>query len=754
MSSDTAWRRAHEREYDGVHRKEHNQEYGERQLKGDRLYTARQFDSPYSTSDASGEPKARSQTSRLTRSHEGQHLVPYPGRYQPTEVATQMAASQLPRWPPRGFFRHSDLSPKEADDIIRQGTLDFHGYYHSIPHASYGHYYFYSAARGLHDDDTDCAHQSDTFRDISLPLMGPSTSTKPWETLEQPSMAFCFGTGPGTVTLNHWVACSGSTHAVVKVGSESRPRRVGFLGIIDRLRRLEDGLEENDPNLLYRNLYGNLLHDPDKYKHPHLGMEKQIADLITVLSRSDWIDFSRQENQVVAKFFTSKDQDRYRLFFHQLLLSVELFHRIHSNDHSTWAKKRLLPQLPPKIAWDLAVAQRWIENMGIEKPKAKPQQVSINFIFHNKKRQLFLTAVQLRWPNMTEIEYILEERDRSERPLEDRSADAMSWFTGVVLPGKTMPWILMNTLIDCDRDTGKALSSLSHMQPNTGFQYRANTYWSWECIVGKVLGAASGVNQIAGWIGPCRFTPDLKRIEVVRVNQKPGRLRLSPKDVANMCERSDPIGPEDSAYPIRDYELVTPDTEDISDAIRMEKLNFTPISRHRGEGRGQDIGPVTFDAAITFAIAGRSWPLRLTYDVMFVTAYPCHEGPHVLFCEYAYRAVKIEDVVDIRNWGYSEIIGGSSVSDDELEDTQKVTLYRNTVKEVLVIEALGVADNEVFARAWCSHWGVSAITANINKTCMACSIREAYAGCLNVVILTDGRKDEEVEEIERRTDRD
>src|SRR3954453_10084223 len=104
-------------------------------------------------------------------------------------------------------------------------------------------------------------------------------------------------------------------------------------------------------------------------------MEKQISDLITVLSRSDWIDFSRKENQVVAKFFTCKDQDRYCLFFHQLLLSVELFLRIHSKDHSAWAKKRLLLQLPPKIAWDLAVAQRWIENMGIEKPKARSQQV-------------------------------------------------------------------------------------------------------------------------------------------------------------------------------------------------------------------------------------------------------------------------------------------------------------------------------------------------------------------------------------------
>jgi hypothetical protein len=57
---------------------------------------------------------------------------------------------------------------------------------------------------------------------------------------------------------------------------------------------------------------------------------------------------------------------------------------------------------------------------------------------------------------------------------------------------------------------------------------------------------------------------------------------------------------------------------------------------------------------------------------------------------------------------------------------------------VLAIEALGVSDNEVFARAWCAHHGHSAIIANIKETCMSCAIREAYAACVSVVILTEG----------------
>jgi len=68
----------------------------------------------------------------------------------------------------------------------------------------------------------------------------------------------------------------------------------------------------------------------------------------------------------------------------------------------------------------------------------------------------------------------------------------------------------------------------------------------------------------------------------------------------------------------------------------------------------------------------------------------------------------------------------------------EVKTAHEQVTKVLVIEALGVSDNEVFARAWCASHGHSAIVANIKETCMACAIREAYAACVSVVILTEG----------------
>ena len=391
---------------------------------------------------------------------------------------------------------------------------------------------------------------------------------------------------------------------------------------------------------MYRYLYGTLIEDPEQYDEDrrHIGIEQQITDLITVLSDPQWIDFSQPKNQVVAKFFDSDDQRKKQDFFHQLLLSVELYLRIHSKNHTEKAKRKLIMQLPPRITWDLAVAQRWLENMEITKTRTSSTQSTFSFELKSKSRQieaLRIFAATLKWPNMDEIEYVLEESDNKEKALEDRSADAMSWFSGIILPGRTLPWLIMNSLIDCDRDTGVALKYLTHMHQASGFQYRANTYWSSQCIVGKVLGAARGVKQIAGWIGPCIYTPDLKRTESVKVRQQesPDPM-LVEKDVTTMDVRTNPLGPiEDEAdYPVDDYEVPMPDTEDVTDLIRMEKLRFVPV-KDRSEGTRQATGPpVVFDAAISFACGGESWPMKLRYDVNFINAFPCHQGPHGRLC--------------------------------------------------------------------------------------------------------------------------
>ncbi|OCK79596.1 hypothetical protein K432DRAFT_63001 [Lepidopterella palustris CBS 459.81] len=669
------------------------------------------------------------------------------------------------RWPPRGYTSDQALNPREAEDLICAGASTFKGYWDEIPNTPPGHDRFYAVMDAEHSTRTDRAefHHA-AFRDISLNMTGPAESAFPWISLEQPCMAYCFGKSPGTTTLNFRVSKFGSILPVTKFAGSVKPRKLKLLVILDRLQQLETGLEQDDPEELYRYLYSTLIEDPERFKNPHYGMEQQIADLITVLTHPDWIDFTKPKNQVVAKFFDSLDASRKQHFFHQLLLSVELYLRIHSTGHTEKAKRKLLLQLPPKIAWDLAVAQRWLENMSISKSRTSSNQSTFSFELRSKRRQkeaIRAFALILKWPNMDEVDYVLDEKDRKEKAVEDRSADTMSWFSGVILPGVTLPWLLMNSLVDCDRETGDTLKYLTHVHPESGFQYRANTYWSYECIVGKVLGAARGVNQIAGWIGPCIYTPDLKRTECVRVRQAiPPEPVLTPKDVDSIAVRTNPLGPEETSYPIEDYELPMPDLEDVTDVIRMEKLSFAPTKDQPSSSRMGAGAPLTFDAAIIFACGGESWPMRLRYDVDFVTAFPCHQGPHMLFYDFAYKAVKVDDgLVDIHDWSRqsgctnssrpsSSILSPSTMKSTALTTTNKSSneLAHMQVKKVLAIEALGVSDNEVFARAWCAHWGHSAIVANIKETCMACAIREAYAACIAVVILTEGGRPNEKDE--------
>ncbi|KAF2146013.1 uncharacterized protein K452DRAFT_348667 [Aplosporella prunicola CBS 121167] len=652
-------------------------------------------------------------------------------------------------WPPDDYTLDSAMDLAEAEDIVCAGASTFKGFLDDAPAAPPGHYRFYAVMENEHSGRNDrCLHQHEAFKDSSLTLTGPADSAYPWVALEQPCMAYCFGRRPGTTTLNYRVSKSGSIQPTLKYGAEVKPRKIKLLHILDRLRDLERGFEDDAPEELYIYLYNNLLDDPDMNDEPHIGIERQMTDLIIILTSPDWVDFSQPKNQVVAKFFETNDHVRKQNFFHQLLLSVELYLRVHLDIHGEKAKRQLLQKLPPKVLWDLAVAQKWLENMSIMKSRTSSNQSVFSFELRKKKRQkeaLKVFAQVLKWPNLAEVNYILEEKSRYEKAVEDRSADAMSWFTGVVLPGPTLPWLLMNSLIDCDKDTGPSLKYLTHVVPSSGFQYKANTYWSHRCIVGKVLGASKGVNQVAGWIGPCNYSPDLKRTECVKIRQiKTPGYKLTALDVETMKERTHPLGPEEADYPVNDYELLVPDMEDVTNDIRVEKLSFAPVKDQQPSKHGSE-APLLFDAAIVFACGGDSWPMRLKYDVDFISAYPCQGGPHVLFFDYRYKSIRVDDgLVDIHEWGprpprQSSSNRSSPTSSRTLSQTSIAADAAHAhIDRVLAIEALGVSDNEVFARAWCAHNGHSAVVANIKETCMACAIREAYAACVSVVIVTEG----------------
>lgn len=627
-----------------------------------------------------------------------------------------------------------ELSRDQAIELIARGAPSHKGYKRAVPHVSAEFYALYAASSGNRCEGTDRVNLHDAMVQLmTFRMAGPGEITSPWSTLEQPSCAYRYGIRPGTTTLNHWASMASELPENIALrDSGMEVRELTLAQVFERLKELQTERDDADEGSLYRTLYKRILRDPDRILNPRKSLEKQITDLILALSRPDWIDFTDLKNQVVTRFIFDpfpEDHDEYLRFFHQLLLGVELNLRIHNSQHSDYAKDKLLQQIPPTIRWSLVLARRWSDYVRVESYGNAVDEIKLRFKL--KKRQVKMLkkfATTLKWPNLGDTLEAL--RDTEEDPASAAvSSDAYAFFSGLVLPGPTFPFIIMNTLIDTDPDEATdELALLSHVHPNCGFQYRNSyTYWTTSCIVGKVL--APTCQSLAGWVGPACPTSDLGRSQIARIRARKPKQILQREDVESIAERSDPLGPPSEIYPVEEYVLVTPEYNvgAVPYTARVELLTLrqaplvdpTPVP-----------GPKLFDATIQVAVDGVSWPLRLAYDVSFLSSWPCSDGPHPLFFDYIYRSIPADEILRVKDWGglYKKNTAGMrSARSTPLPMAQGGNglagamgdadgIQQQDEEEVLVIEAFGVPDHEVLARAWCAHWGLNAIVADVGKT--------------------------------------
>ena len=462
-------------------------------------------------------------------------------------------------------------------------------------------------------------------------------------------------------------------------------------------------------------LYSQLLYDPDMIAVGQNDMGQQIAVLIAVLDTYDWINFADPEYQVIARLYENDNPIESHLFYHQLLLSIELHLRIQGAQLEDSEKWRILSELPDRVQWSVALAMIWLSKVSIKQTSVPDPENSwdclplVQVIPHDKLvriRQVEQLGWALKWPNMGKVCEVLYSEARGDTVLESSSAEAKSFLSGVVLPGLSSSWLAMKCLIDCDTRDGYKLKALSARHPQSGFQYRNATYWYWSSIVGKVLGAAKGVNQHGGWIGPCMYSPDFElctskheRVHCVIVDPVPVSSRLTKRKIKNMEARSEPLGPG-GYIRVNDYKVVSPQDE-VVDTIRIEKLACPAGEKIRKCSCDE---PSIFNVAIKFAIDGASYALRLRHDTSYIKATPC-DGPHVLFNDYTYKAIRADGLLEQACWGGVDARkpetatafdprAGPGTSDPG----NKSDVYDN--EAVLVVEAFGVADNEVFARAW------------------------------------------------------
>ena len=113
-------------------------------------------------------------------------------------ISSQITAIAM-SWTPRGLSQDAELPGEKAELLISRGALFFTGFSLQSNHTKIHQTRFYAtvsfAAPEKHLEAS--SQPGSTVPDASLVLSG--------QPLEQPSMAQCFGTLPGTVTLSRYI---------------------------------------------------------------------------------------------------------------------------------------------------------------------------------------------------------------------------------------------------------------------------------------------------------------------------------------------------------------------------------------------------------------------------------------------------------------------------------------------------------------------------------------------------------------------
>jgi hypothetical protein len=110
---------------------------------------------------------------------------------------------------------------------------------------------------------------------------------------------------------------------------------------------------------------------------------------------------------------------------------------------------------------------------------------------------------------------------------------------------------------------------------------------------------------------------------------------------------------------------------------------------------------------------------------------------HPLHVSYRHKVVSVSEVLD------PEFMLPFTMSASNLPICSSSTLLKDGHEEgaghddhktVLVLDARGSSDHQLLARAWCAERGFHAVIGRVERTCLACCIREARGLGINAVI--------------------
>lgn len=315
-----------------------------------------------------------------------------------------------------------------------------------------------------------------------------------------------------------------------------------------------------------------------------------------------------------------------------------------------------------------------------------------------------------------------------------------SYLTGLILPGEPLSHFLISALLENDAAAIAALGDSANLYG--GFVYKQRSWWSKGSIVGRVLACLSGATECMGWVAlPCvpqGFHAGWLDVEAEAPEshpETPPRIQQGEEITADSTFLASKgpaeVRPSDLTLP-RDAETL-PKKSMWFDCLRLEPAQAateTGVYEH-------------YTATLQFSASSIRNELGycilpLQYLVQFISAYPCTPPPrdklfmlktsdeketiattvlaHPLHIEQTYEIIEA-----------TEVLAPAFVFPARWEEEAGE-------KQVYILDARDDRTLELIARGWCSSRGENAIVSRVGVTCLACSVREARALAVRIVI--------------------
>lgn len=335
-----------------------------------------------------------------------------------------------------------------------------------------------------------------------------------------------------------------------------------------------------------------------------------------------------------------------------------------------------------------------------------------------------------------------------------------SWLSGLVMPGESSGHFLISTLLENSPHAIDALGDNADLYG--GFIYGDRTFWSKSSAVGRVLAASAGAADCMGWISTkCVPTGQAEGWIDVKVSEYPYPSTQPRIEVHRAVSRaSDPFhNTHASQLRAGDFNLPTDSPPVMGNEVRSHGVSFSTPDTASDASDSKTTAHLTFSSPINPKLPHISVPL--TYDVHFISSYPCYPVPtennnndlelsssaeanaltlhttytldtppppaHPLHTSYRFMTLPVATLLSA---GAEEARSRAlSLPDQHAEDANG-----DEDEEVAVLDCRGKADLELLARAWCAKVGENAVVGRVGRTCLACCIREARGLGVRVVI--------------------